>query len=306
MDKTLTSEEKKRLKEQKQQEEEQKIDEELNKIEDEEKQEDGRDIDKPKEGEQILKEQIRTALTEYRRHSKALFISAFSAGLEVGFSLLLMGTLYTMFGGQLSESGIELAMAFAYPIGFIFVIIGRSELFTEHTTLAVLPVLNRTVSISALAKLWGIIFVGNLLGGYLFSFILTEIAPAMGTISKEAFYHIAERLLRYNWWMTLSSGVLAGWLMGLLSWLVTSSKDTISRIVVIILVTSVIGLGGLHHSIVGSLEVFAGLITSEEIGLNDYARFQIWATLGNMIGGTVFVAVIKYGQLGRMTDDRNS
>ena len=114
-----------------------------------------------KEGEQILKEQMRTSLLEYRRDTPALFVSAFSAGLEVGFSLLLMGVLYTLFSDQLSESAMHMAMAMAYPIGFIFVIIGRSELFTEHTTLAVLPVLNRTVSVRALAKLWGIVYAGT-------------------------------------------------------------------------------------------------------------------------------------------------
>lgn len=293
-----TKEEKQQRKERKQQAEEQKIDRELDHIEDEEKEEDIRDIDKPKEGEQILKEQIRTSLLEYRRHDKALFVSAFSAGLEVGFSLLLMGVLYTLFSDQLSKSGMHLAMAMAYPIGFVFVIIGRSELFTEHTTLAVLPVLSRTVSVQALAKLWGIVYAGNLIGGYLFSFILVQIGPGMGTISLEAFHHIAEKLIQYNWWLTLSSGMFAGWLMGLLSWLVTSSRDTISRILVIILVTTIIGLGELHHSIVGSIEMFAGLISSEDITISDYAHFQVWATLGNIIGGTVFVAAIKYGQLG--------
>ncbi len=297
----LTSEEKKRLKELKQREEEQKIDQELDKIEDEEEKEGTHGLDKLKEGEQILQEQMRTSLLEYRRDPPALFVSAFSAGLEVGFSLLLMGLLYTMFSDRLSESGMHLAMAAAYPIGFIFVIIGRSELFTEHTTLAVLPVLNGTVSVSALAKLWGIVYAGNLAGGYLFSFILVQIGPGMGTISLDAFHHIAEKLIQYNWWLTLSSGMFAGWLMGLLSWLVTSSRDTISRVVMIILVTTVIGLGELHHSIVGSIEMFAGLISSPDISLNDYAHFQVFATLGNIIGGTVFVAAVKYGQLGDRT-----
>lgn len=301
MGQTPTKEEKKRLKEQHHHKEEQKIDEELHKIEDEEKEENAKGLDKPKEGEQILKEQIRTSLMEYRRHGRALFTSAFSAGLEVGFSVLLMGTLYTMFSDQLSESGMDFALALAYPIGFIFVIIGRSELFTEHTTLAVLPVLNRTVSISALAKLWAIVYIGNLLGGYLFSGILANIGPAMGTISPEALYHLAHKMAKHNWWLTLSSGIFAGWLMGLLSWLITSSRDTISRVVVIILVTSVIGLGGLHHSIVGSIEVFTGFISSPKIMLSDYLSFQLWATLGNIIGGTVFVAAIKYGQLGDNT-----
>ena len=296
-----TEKEKRQLKAQRQQEEDKKIDHELDKIEDEEKKEDVRDTDKPKEGEQILKEQIRTSLLEYRRQNKALFVSAFSAGLEIGFSLLLMGVLYTMFEGSLTESGMDLALALAYPIGFIFVIIGRSELFTEHTTLAVLPVLNRTVSVRALAELWIIVYVGNLMGGYLFSFLLVQIGPGMGTISLDAFQHIAEKLIKYSWWLTLSSGVFAGWLMGLLSWLVTSSQDTISRILVIILVTTIIGLGELHHSIVGSIEMFAGLISSEDITIRDYAHFQVWATLGNMIGGTVFVAAVKYGQLGDKT-----
>ena len=281
----------------KQRQEQEKINREIDKIEGEEKEEAARNHDKPKEGEQILKEQIRTSLTEYRRHSTALFTSAFSAGLEVGFSLLLMGVLYTMFSEQLSESSLNLALAMAYPIGFIFVIIGRSELFTEHTTLAVLPVLNGTVSLTALLRLWSVVYVGNLMGGYLFGFILVQVGPGMGTISLDAFHHIAEKLLKHNWWLTFSSGMFAGWLMGLLSWLVTSSRDTISRILVIILVTTVIGLGELHHSIVGSIEMFAGLIASEDIHVSDYVHFQVWATLGNIIGGTVFVAAIKYGQL---------
>ncbi len=297
----LTPEEKQHLKELEQREEAQKIDRELDKIDGEEKQEEGSDPDSMKEGEQILKEQMRTSLLEYRRDTPALFVSAFSAGLEVGFSLLLMGLLYTMFSDQLSESAMHMALAAAYPIGFIFVIIGRSELFTEHTTLAVLPVLNGTVSVRALAKLWGIVYAGNLVGGYLFSFILVQIGPRMGTVSLEAFHHIAEKLIQYNWWLTLSSGMFAGWLMGLLSWLVTSSRDTITRVVMIILVTTVIGLGELHHSIVGSIEMFAGLISSPDISLNDYAHFQVFATLGNIIGGTVFVAVVKYGQLGDRT-----
>lgn len=256
------------------------------------------DIVKPKEGDEILKEQIQMALTEYRRHNKAVFFSAFSGGLEIGFSLLLMGTLYTMFVDEMTTSGLEITLAFAYPIGFIFVILGRSELFTEHTNLAVLPVLNKSARVINLLELWGIIFVGNLIGGYLFGIILSQMGPEMGVVSKESLYYFADKMVKYNWWLTLGSATFAGWLMGLLSWLVTSSKDTISRIFVIILVTTVIGIGGLHHSIIGSIEVFAGLITDPRITIEDYLHFQTFATLGNIIGGTVFVAVVKFSHLG--------
>lgn len=260
--------------------------------------EDTQDLVRPREGNQILKEQIRAALSEYRRHNKALFLSSFSGGLEIGFSVMLMATLYTLFAEQISPESMLFVLGVAYPIGFIFVIIGRSELFTEHTTLAVLPVLNGSVKITHLLELWGIVFAGNLLGGYLFSFLLSKMGPALGMISAEALEHIATHLTSFNGQVTLGSAIFAGWLMGLLSWLVTSSKDTISRIFVIILVTSLIGIARLHHAIVGSIEVFTGFLISDAITLKDYLHFQFWTTLGNIIGGTVFVAIIKYSHLG--------
>jgi len=255
----------------------------------------GTDRDKPKSIYQIAQEQIETGLAEYKRSSIGLSISAFAAGMEVGFSIFLMSIIYTLFHGQTNEYLLHFYVALAYPIGFIFVIIGRSELFTEHTTLAVLPVLNRSAHILDLLKIWGIIFVGNLLGGYLIGLILVFLGPKMKLMTPDAFYYLAIKMVDYDWKVILGSSLLAGWLMGLLSWLVTSSQESISRIIVVLLVTSVIGMGGLHHSIVGSIEVFTGLISNKNISFSDYIHFQIWTTLGNAIGGSVFVALIKYG-----------
>ncbi|MCB0582645.1 MAG: hypothetical protein KDD10_25425, partial [Phaeodactylibacter sp.] len=56
----------------------------------------------------------------------------------------------------------------------------------------------------------------------------------------------------------------------------------------------VIGLGGLHHCIVGSTEVFAGLLVSEKVTLASYLVTQGWATVGNMIGGVFFVSILKF------------
>lgn len=252
--------------------------------------------DQPKGVNAILAEQIATSVHEYKRSKKRLFISAFSAGLEIGFSIFLMGTLYTLFQGQVSSGTLHLLLSFAYPIGFIFVIIGRSELFTEHTTLAILPVLNKTVSVRSLFMLWGIILAGNLLGGYLFGALLANFGPAIGIISNEAFVHLAHKVLDFPLPLIFISAIIAGWLMGLLSWLVASAKETISRLFMIVLVTSTIGIGGLHHSVVGSIEVFAGALVDPTIGIADYLRFEAVAILGNALGGVFFVGIIKYGQ----------
>lgn len=253
--------------------------------------------DKPKEVRQILDEQIEAGLHEFNRSGTGLFISAFAAGLEVGFSVLFMCTIYTLFGGSLSAEALHLYLSLCYPIGFIFVIIGRSELFTEHTALAILPVLSRSVSLKDLLVLWGIVYAGNLVGGYIFSLLISQIGMKVGFIEPPAFEHLAHHMVDYDWSTILSSALLAGWMMGLLGWLVTSSQETISRIFVIVLVTFIIGVAGLHHCIVGSIEVFLGLITSEHISFTDYLRFQVWATVGNAIGGAVFVAILKYSHV---------
>jgi formate/nitrite transporter FocA (FNT family) len=252
--------------------------------------------DQPKGVNDILNEQLSTSIHEYKRSNKRLFISAVSAGLEIGFSIFLMGILFTLFDGQVSKEVSHVLVSLAYPIGFIFVIIGRSELFTEHTTLAILPVLNKTASVKSLFLLWGIILVGNLFGGYIIGALLVYFAPAIGIISNEAFAHLAHKLIDLPPQIILISAIIAGWLMGLLSWLVASSDETISRVFMIVLVTATIGIGGLHHSIVGSIEVFAALLIDPTVGVMDYLSFEGISIFGNAIGGVFFVGILKYGQ----------
>ncbi|MEJ2005888.1 MAG: formate/nitrite transporter family protein [Cyclobacteriaceae bacterium] len=258
----------------------------------------------PKSAEEIFHEQVQTGLAEHRRSPGGLLVSAIAAGLEVGFTLFLTGIVLTLFFDEADSSIFQVWLALSYPIGFVFVVIGRSELFTEHTTLAVIPVLNGSTNFLSLMKTWGLVFAGNLFGGYLMSFILTRIGPPMDIISIEAFNYLAHKMVDYSWDLMLGSSIIAGWLMGLLSWLVTSSQETISRIVMVILVTFLIGMGGLHHSIVGSIEVFAGVLTGG-ISLGDYMHFQWWTTLGNIIGGVVFVSLIKFSTI-RLSEQENT
>jgi len=76
----------------------------------------------------------------------------------------------------------ELLLASVYSIGFMFVILGRSELFTEHTTLAVIPVLDRQASFKQLGRLWGLVYVGNLVGGLLFTLLVILLMPELGVV----------------------------------------------------------------------------------------------------------------------------
>ncbi|MGZ3512873.1 MAG: formate/nitrite transporter family protein [Syntrophales bacterium] len=83
-------------------------------------------------------------------------------------------------------------MAALYPIGFILVIFGRSELFTEHTTLAVLPVLDGRASLFSLARLWVIVYFADVLGAAIFSILLVLIGSSLGIIENNAYGEITQ------------------------------------------------------------------------------------------------------------------
>ncbi len=251
--------------------------------------------------ETILEQEIAAGLTELERPAPALLLSGLSAGLDVSLSLLLMAVMKTLTqGGPHLVS--EALVAMMYSAGFLFVVLGRSELFTEHTTLAVLPVLDGRASLAQLGRLWGLIYVANQVGVAAFAAFLPFLGPRLGVIEPRVFGEIASGVADHPGWVILLSGVLAGWLMGLLSWLVAASRDTISQIFIVALVTTAIGLAHLHHSVVGSAEVLAGVFSGQGATLADFGKFLFWATLGNILGGVFFVALIKFGHIRSSSD----
>lgn len=250
--------------------------------------------DAPKKHDEILREQIGEGLEIYDRSHSSIFISSLTAGLEIGFSFLLLCTLYSFFIGKVSEETIFKLFTFVYPLGFVMVILGKSILFTEQTSLLALPVLNKKRSLGALLKLWGVVIAGNLIGGYVMAVVMIWIGPNLGIFDLKAIENIAEHVVHPAPQVILVSAILAGWLMALLSWLLTSSKDTVSRLFIIYLITAVMSFTGLHHSILGSTEIFAALISSPNVSILDYFKFIGVALLGNSIGGFFFVAILKY------------
>lgn len=82
-------------------------------------------------------------------------------------------------------------------------------------------------------------------------------------------------------------------MMGVTAWLVTSARDTLSRIVLVTIITGSIGFLGLHHSIVGNIEVFSALLYGNNVSLWRYLLFLVVVLMGNTVGGVVFVAVLK-------------
>ena len=242
-------------------------------------------LSKAKSSASILVEQFIDAKETFGRSLGSLFTSAFTAGLEIGISFFVILSAFALLKGVVPDDYAMVLSSLLYPIGFIIVVIGQSLLFTEQTSLLSLPVLNKIEPLHKLLRLWGIVIAGNVVGGCLFAALMIGLGLNMDLFTVSAINAYAEHILGFEWWVIFGSAVLAGWMMGIAAWLVTSARDTISRIVLVTLITGSIGFLGLHHSIVGNIEVFAALMYGTTVGILDYLLFLAVVLAGNTVGG---------------------
>ncbi|WP_248910325.1 formate/nitrite transporter family protein [Halocatena marina] len=245
----------------------------------------------------ILEREMENALKEMDRPLVGTFISGFSAGLNLSFGALFMAMVLTFAGGFGSDLTQQVALAGISSIAFLFVVIGQTELFTAHSTMAVLPVLDGRASVADLGRIWGVTYVSNLLGCGAFVALIVAIGEPMGIAEPSAFGSLAGALVGLPWWVITLSGVVAGWLMGLATWLSAASRDTIGRIVFVLLTTAAIGFGPFHHAILGTTEVLSAVVLETGVTLGTFAIFLLFTTIGNIIGGTVFVGLLNYGHV---------
>ncbi|NRT16584.1 formate/nitrite transporter FocA (FNT family) [Flavobacterium sp. 28A] len=253
-----------------------------------------KEVDGVNEYREILSRVIHEGEEIFQIKNKAITLSAIIAGLEIGFSYFMICTLYYLLEGTLAENTIFKLFSLVYPIGFILVVLGKSALFTEQTSVLTLPVLNGQRSIRELLRIWGLVILGNIVGGIIFTLFIGLLAPQLNLFTHETMVKIGSHVVHHDAWVLFLSAIVAGWLMGLLNWLLNSAKNSLTRIFLIFMITAVIGFGGFHHSIVGNIEVFAAFLFSDTVSFFDYLWFLILALLGNSIGGAIVVGLFKY------------
>ncbi len=247
-----------------------------------------------KPSETILRQEIETGMEQLRRPTSGLLLSAMSAGLDVGFGPLMVTTVLAISPEETLAT--RLVSALAYSIGFVIVILGKSELFTEHTTLAILPLLSGQTTMRRVTRLWLVVYAGNLVGALAFAALAVTLGPGLHLFTVDDIGRLCDRITQFGGWVIFGSGVAAGWMMGLVSWLVTAARDTVGQVLLIILVAGSISFLHLHHSIAGSVEVLMGVLTGQVTPFG-FARVLALATAGNAVGGIVLVAGVKYGHV---------
>jgi formate/nitrite transporter FocA (FNT family) len=242
-----------------------------------------------------IHENIRApAVEELERPASSLLFSSLAAGMLIGFSFLASG-----FVSYYAPEPYKHAFAsMAYPVGFMFVIMGRSELFTENTLEPVIPLLHKRdgKTLRQMLRMWGLLIVGNMVGAALFAWILaatTMIDPALHpTLQK-----LAGEAMQGGFGQVFYLAIFGGWLIALLAWLLASTVDSIAQLFLIWVTTVPIAAFHFRHSIAGSVEVFYRAASGTSGWGEVLGGFVVPALIGNAIGGVILVALFNYAQV---------
>lgn len=243
----------------------------------------------------------KAAEEEMERPATALIWSALASGLLIGFSFLFDAFLRQFFPHEARH----LAAFLAYPVGFVFVVFARHQLFTENTLEPVIPLLEKRDSetFGKLLRLWGIVLPFNLIGALIFALVLANTRAVEPELHR-SLYSLAGEATSGGFVHVLWLGVWAGWLIALMAWMIASTHDTTAQIVLVWLTTGLIAAFAFKHSIAGAVEAFYYAAMGGASWIDMLWNFEVPAILGNIIGGVVLVGLINHGQVKSGEEDK--
>jgi formate-nitrite transporter family protein len=245
-------------------------------------------------GAHVVHETIRReGEEELKRSPSALAWSALAAGLSMGFSLVAEGLLAAYLP---NSHWTPLLSKLGYSVGFLIVVLGRQQLFTETTLTAVLPLLSKRDIKTGLGvmRLWSVVLVANLVGTYLFALCIGRI-PIFPAHIQQILIEVSNGATEGSFGVIFMRAIFAGWLIALMVWLLPAADS--ARVSIIIIITYLIGLGGFNHVIAGSTKMLLLVVTGAETWRTFILRFFLPTLLGNIVGGVSLVAFLGHAQV---------
>ncbi len=238
---------------------------------------------------QAFERAIDEGLARSERSWPSLCATGLVGGLDVGVGVLALLVVR-------AQTGSALVGALAFPVGFLALTLGNSELFTENFLVPVAALVAKRVTLGQLIRLWVTTLAANLAGGWVIAWLIANALPDVRTAAIDAAsgYHVAGIGAA-----SFASAVLGGMVITLLTWLQHSTNSVPAKIVAAYAFAFVLAAPPLAHSIVGSLEQFVALIQGAPFGYADWLGFLGWVVLGNTLGGVGLVTALRLVQVGR-------
>lgn len=242
--------------------------------------------------QEIFEQVANNARQELKRSTSALAFSGFAGGIFMGLSALGNAITLAMLG---TTSKVQFIAKMFYPVGFIVVILGRAQLFTENTLYPVALVLAEKRHFWNTMRLWCTVLPSNVLGAFSFAALATltnalkpDVVQALASLGMEAVHRDPSAVF----W----SGVMGGWIIALAAWLVSGSHSITGSVMIIWILTFLVGLGNFAHCIAASGEVLTAVLT-HQLAWTVYFSWLFLAVAGNICGGVGMVTLLEYGQV---------
>jgi formate/nitrite transporter FocA (FNT family) len=240
---------------------------------------------------QIYAQVAKNARRELRRPARSLAISGLAGGITMG----LTGLATAIARAELGTGGFgHFVSTLLYPIGFIAVILGRAQLFTENTLYPVALVLSERRHYWATLRLWTIVLVFNCLGTLAFAALAVR-TDALQPRYVDSLAAIGVEIVNHSVSGIFWSAIIGGWIIALVAWLVSGSHSISGSMLLIWLLAFVVGLGHFAHCIASSGEVLSAVL-HHQLPAMSYFRWLWPAVLGNIVGGVGLVTLLEYGQ----------
>jgi formate/nitrite transporter FocA (FNT family) len=230
---------------------------------------------------------------ELERSTAALAWSGLAAGLSMGFSFLAVALLRDHLPEQPWR---PLVAQLGYAVGFLIVVLGRQQLFTENTLTVVLPLLARRDrrTLTGVLRLWAVVLATNLIGAFGFAWAVHS-GGFFGRRIQQTFSTVAAEALAADPATLVVGGVFAGWLIALMVWLLPAAES--ARIWIILVLTYLIGLAHFPHIIAGSVEVLYAVVEGSVSPAGYLAGWMLPTLVGNTIGGVALVSALNHAQV---------
>ena len=213
-----------------------------------------------------------------------MLVTGFFGGTEVAFGVLAFVAVYY-------ETESHLLGALAFSVGFLALLLARSELFTEGFMIPVVAVAARRARPVHLVKLWGGVLVMNLLGGWLVMWLVVIAFPQL----HDALIELASEYVLIGFGPRgLVLAILAGAAMTLMTRMQAGTSEMVGKMGAAIAIAFLLVGTGLFHSILDSLLIFGALHTGDApFGYGTYLGWIWYVLIGNMIGGLLLVTGLR-------------
>lgn len=231
---------------------------------------------------------------------KKTLMLAFLAGAYVAFGGLLAIIVGGGSPGIAAENpGItKFLFGAAFPLGLILVVVVGAELFTGNNAYFIPNIINKKQGIGSVLKNWGLVYFGNFIGAVFVAYFMTHLTHLVSSAPYiDSVQQIALTKTSHSFLVTFLKGIGANWLVCLAVWQGMAAKDTIGKIFAIWLPVMAFVTMGLEHSVANMFFIPLAIFEGVDVTWATFTvKNLIPATLGNIVGGGVFVGMF-YGCL---------